>query len=96
MRCLKMLPVSIGGALDSGGGYLVIAPWCRPGPEHLLRVLGRSFAGHARYASRPLQRGTDAATAARIRAAVDELTARAVAAGTIAPGVTASDITALV
>ncbi len=66
------------------------------GLEHLLRALGQSFADHARYASLLLQRGTDAAAAARIRAAVDELTTRAVAAGTIDPGVTASDITALV
>ena len=66
------------------------------GLEDLLRALGQSFADHARYASLLLQRPTDAAAANRIRAAIDELTARAVAAGTVHPGVTTGDITALV
>lgn len=66
------------------------------GLEVLLRALGQSFADHARYASLLLQRRTDATAAARIRAAFDDLTARAVAAGTVDPGVTTSDITALV
>lgn len=67
------------------------------GLEDLLRAIGQSFADHARYASLLLQRShTDAAAAARIRSAIDELTARAVAAGTVHPGVTTGDVMALV
>jgi AcrR family transcriptional regulator len=66
------------------------------GLEELLRALGRSFADHARYASLLLARHTDDATAYRIRAAIDELTARARAAGTVNPGVTAGDVLVLV
>ncbi len=65
------------------------------GLEDLLRAFGQSFADHARYASLLLQRRTDAATSDRIRAAIDELTARAIAAGTVNPGVTAGDVMAL-
>ena len=53
------------------------------GLEELLRALGQSFADHARYASLLLQRRTDDDTARRMRAAIDELTARAIAAGTV-------------
>jgi len=66
------------------------------GLEELLRALGQSFADHARYAGLLLVRPTDDATGQRIRAAVDELTARAVAAGTVNPGVTAGDVIALI
>jgi AcrR family transcriptional regulator len=66
------------------------------GLEDLLRAFGQSFADHARYASLLLQRRTDAATSDRIRAAIDELTARAIAAGTVNPGVTAGDVMALI
>jgi AcrR family transcriptional regulator len=66
------------------------------GLEELLRGLGRSFADHARYASLLLQRPTDAATTRQMRAAIDELTARAVAAGSVSPGVTAGDVMALI
>ena len=66
------------------------------GLEDLLRALGQSFADHARYASLLFQRPTDAAAGNRIRAAIDELTARAVAAGTVHPGITTGDISALV
>ena len=66
------------------------------GLEGLLRALGQSFADHARYASLLLARHTDDATGARIRAAIDELTGRAVAAGTVNPGITAGDVMALV
>jgi AcrR family transcriptional regulator len=64
--------------------------------EELLRALGQSFADHARYASLLLARRTDDATAHRIRAAIDELTARARAAGTVNPGITAGDVLVLV
>jgi AcrR family transcriptional regulator len=53
------------------------------GLEEFLRALGQSFADHD-------------ATSRRIRAAVDELTARAIAAGTVNPGTTPGDILALV
>jgi AcrR family transcriptional regulator len=66
------------------------------GLEELLRALGQSFADHARYASLLLARHTDDATAHRIRAAIDELTARARAAGTVNPGITAGDVLVLV
>jgi AcrR family transcriptional regulator len=66
------------------------------GLEELLRALGQSFADHARYASLLSARHTGDATAHRIGAAIDELTARARAAGTVNPGVTASDVLVLV
>ena len=66
------------------------------GLEELLRALGQSFADHARYASLLLQRPTEPATARRMRAAIDELTARAVAAGIVNPAITAGDVTALI
>jgi AcrR family transcriptional regulator len=66
------------------------------GLEELLRALGQSFADHARYANLLLQRQTDDATARRMRAATEELTARAIAAGTVNPGTTTGDVLALV
>jgi AcrR family transcriptional regulator len=66
------------------------------GLEELLRALGQSFADHARYASLFLQRAADATDTPRIGAALTELTARAAAAGTISPGITAGDVMALV
>ena len=66
------------------------------GLEELLRALGQSFADHARYANLLLVRRTDDDAGQRIRAAIDELTARAVAAGTVNPGVTVGDVMALV
>jgi AcrR family transcriptional regulator len=66
------------------------------GLEELLRALGQSFADHARYANLLLVRRTDAATGNRIRAAIDELTARATAAGTVNPGITVGDVMALI
>jgi len=66
------------------------------GLEELLRALGQSFADHARYASLLLARRTDDGAAHRIRAAFAELTARAVAAGTVNPDITADDVMALV
>jgi len=66
------------------------------GLEDLLRALGQSFADHARYASLLLQRHADATAENRIRAVIDELTARAIAAGTVHPHITRGDVTALV
>jgi AcrR family transcriptional regulator len=65
------------------------------GLEELLRAFGQSFADHARYANLFLDRPTNAAATGRIQRAIAELTARAVAAGTVDPGVTAGDIMAL-
>jgi AcrR family transcriptional regulator len=66
------------------------------GLDELMRALGQSFADHARYASLLLQRPTDTATTRRMRAAIDELTARAAAAGTVNPDITAGDVMALI
>ena len=66
------------------------------GLEELLRAIGQSFADHARYASLLLERRKDTAAGRRIRAAIDELTRRAVAAGTVGQDVAGSDVMALV
>jgi hypothetical protein len=66
------------------------------GLEELLGVIGQSFADHARYASLLLVRRRDTAAGRRIRSAIDELTRRAAAAGTVRQDVTSSDIMALV
>ena len=66
------------------------------GLDELLRAMGQSFADHARYASLLLQRQTDPTVIRKIAAAIDELTARAVAAGTVSPATTVADITALI
>lgn len=66
------------------------------GLDELLRALGQSFADHARYANLLLERPTDPAASRRIRAAISELTARAVTAGTVNPGTTAADVMALI
>jgi AcrR family transcriptional regulator len=59
------------------------------GLAELLASIGQSFAEHARYA-------TEAAVSRRIRAAIDELTERARAAGTINPAITSGDVLALI
>ena len=66
------------------------------GLERLLRGLGALFAAHARYAHLLLERSAESAAAVEIRAAVAELTARALAAGTLQPGVTVGDVMALI
>ena len=66
------------------------------GLEEFLSAIGQSFADHARYANLLLDRPVDPAATARLRAAVAELTGRAVAAGAVAPGITAADVMALV
>jgi AcrR family transcriptional regulator len=65
------------------------------GLEHLLRAFGQSFAEHASYAHLLLEREPDPAATATIRAAIAELTGQAIAAGTVGPGVTTGDVTAL-
>jgi AcrR family transcriptional regulator len=66
------------------------------GLEQFLRGLGALFAAHAKYAHLLLGRSADGATAREIRAAVQELTGRALAAGALNPGVTVGDVMALV
>jgi AcrR family transcriptional regulator len=66
------------------------------GLDELLRALGQSFADHARYAGLLLQRPADAATTRRMRAAIDLLTVRAAAAGTVNPGIAVGDVMALI
>jgi AcrR family transcriptional regulator len=66
------------------------------GLEHFLRGLGALFAAHAKYAHLLLERSADGPAAREIRAAVQELTRRALAAGTLNPGVTVGDVMALV
>ena len=61
----------------------------------LLHAFGRSFAEHAQYANLLLQRQPDAATEREIRTAIIELTARAIAAGTVSADITIADVTAL-
>lgn len=66
------------------------------GLHELLHAFGQSFADHARYASLLLERHTDPATTLLIRTAIDQLTARAVARGTVSAGVTPGDVMTLV
>jgi AcrR family transcriptional regulator len=66
------------------------------GLEWLLRGLGALFAAHARYAHLLMGRSTDGAAAQEMRAAVEELTARALAAGTVNQDVTLGDVMALI
>jgi AcrR family transcriptional regulator len=66
------------------------------GLEDFLRAIGRSFADHARYADLLLNRPVDPEVSRRIRAAIEELTARAVAAGTVNPNITTCDVMALI
>jgi AcrR family transcriptional regulator len=66
------------------------------GLEQFLRGLGALFAAHVKYAHLLLDRSVDGAAAREIRAAVQELTSRALAAGTLNPAVTVGDVMALV
>jgi hypothetical protein len=66
------------------------------GLEQFLRAIGQSFADHARYADLFLARSTDERAARSIRSAINELAARAVAAGTVNPAVTPGDVMVLI
>lgn len=66
------------------------------GLEDLLRAFGRSFADHAHYADLLLDRQPDPAVTRRLRAAMAELTERAVSAGTVSASVTTADVIALI
>jgi AcrR family transcriptional regulator len=74
-------------ALTRDGGH---------GLEEFLHALGQSFADHARYANLLLERPVSPCATERLRATITELTARAVAAGTVGPGITAADVMALI
>jgi AcrR family transcriptional regulator len=65
------------------------------GLEHFVRAAGQALADHAQYADLLLTRPADPRATAQIIAAIEELTARAVAAGTVHPDVTAGDVLAL-
>jgi AcrR family transcriptional regulator len=89
----ELLRLSTAEALAAAERALARQDGC--GLEELLRALGALFTRHARYAHLLLQRRSDNAEARGVRAAVEELTARALAAGTLDPGVTVADVMAL-
>jgi AcrR family transcriptional regulator len=66
------------------------------GLAELLGAIGQSFAEHARYANLLLERRAEESASRRIRAAIEELTFRARAAGTISPAITPADVLALI
>lgn len=66
------------------------------GLEQFLRGLGALFAAHVKYAHLLLGRSADGDATREIRAAVQELTRRALAAGTLNPAVTLGDVMALI
>jgi AcrR family transcriptional regulator len=66
------------------------------GLEQYLRATGQEFASHARYADLLLTRTADPAARSRLREALEELTRRAIAAGSVAPDVTIADVMALI
>ena len=66
------------------------------GLEQFLRALGTMFAAHAKYAHLLLERSAGAGTAVETRAAVAELTDRALAAGVLNPAVTLGDVMTLI
>ena len=90
----ELVRLSLGQALAEARQALA-----RPGGdglEQFLRGLGALFAAHAKYAHLLLERSTDGPTTHEIRAALQELTSRALAAGTLNPGVTYGDVMALI
>jgi AcrR family transcriptional regulator len=90
----ELVRLSLREALDAAAGALACAGG--DGLEQFLRDLGTLFAAHAKYAHLLLERSADGPIAREIRAAVQELTSRALAAGTLNPGVTVGDVMALV
>jgi len=90
----ELLRLSLDEALAAAGQALACPGG--EGLEQLLRGLGALFAGHARYAHLFLERGAGGSEALEIRAAVEELYARALAAGTLNPGVTLGDVMSLI
>ncbi len=66
------------------------------GLEDLVRAFGQSLADHARYANLLLERQPDPAVQQSIRQAISDLTARAINAGAVNPGITTADVMALI
>lgn len=85
-RALEDMTAAAQRALAIAGGH---------GLEHFLRAAGEAFADHARYADLLLSRPADPRATSQITAAIEELTARALAAGTVHPDVTGGDVLAL-
>jgi AcrR family transcriptional regulator len=90
----ELLRLSIETLLGAAEAALLAPP--EAGLEQYLRTCGQEFASHARYAELLLTRPADPAARARLREALDELTARARQAGAVHASVTAADVTALV
>jgi AcrR family transcriptional regulator len=90
----ELLRLSMGEALAAARQALACPGG--DGLEWLLRGLGALFAAHARYAHLLLERSTGGAASLEMRAAVEELTARALAAGRLNQGVTVGDVMALI
>jgi AcrR family transcriptional regulator len=90
----ELVRLSLSEALDAVRRALACAGGS--GLEQFLRELGALFAAHVKYANLLLERSVDSAAANEIRSAVQELTSRALAAGTLNPGATVGDVMALV
>jgi len=90
----ELVRLSLSEALDEARRALACPGG--DGLEQFLRGLGALFAAHAKYAHLLLERSADGADARAIRAAIQELTSRALAAGTLNPGVTVGDVMSLV
>jgi AcrR family transcriptional regulator len=90
----ELLRLSVETLLGAAEAALIAPP--EAGLERYLRACGEEFASHARYADLLLTRSADPAARARLREALEELTARARGAGAVASSVTAADATALI
>jgi AcrR family transcriptional regulator len=90
----ELVRLSLGEALAAARSALACPGG--DGLEQFLRGLGALFAAHVKYAHLLLERSADGAAALEIRAAVQELTSRALTAGTLNPAVTLGDVMALV
>jgi len=90
----ELVRLSLREALDAAAEALACPGG--DGLEQFLRGLGTLFAAHAKYAHLLFERSADSPTAREIRAALQQLTSRALAAGTLNPGVTVGDVMALV
>jgi AcrR family transcriptional regulator len=90
----ELLRLSIETLLRAAEAALGAPP--EAGLEQYLRACGEEFASHARYADLLLTRSADPAARARLREALEELTARARGAGAVHSSVTAADVTALI
>jgi AcrR family transcriptional regulator len=90
----ELLRLALAEMTDAAGKALARTDGA--GLEMFLRAIAQSFADHARYAGLLLQRPADPAARTRIRAAIGELTERAVTAGTVNPHITTGDVMALI